>query len=152
MIKYNISKMSEENSFTTPIAAGQLKQGMNAILKNRPCKIISMSVSKTGKHGHAKAHFIGTDVFTGKKYEEVCPTTHTMWQPILEKKEYVVADIDEEYFSLLNDNGDTKDDLRVFEGDMFNKIQKHFYKDNEVIVCILSWGEEEAVISFRIDK
>ena len=29
-------------------------------------KIIEISVSKTGKHGHAKAAITGIDIFTGK--------------------------------------------------------------------------------------
>ena len=28
----------------------------------RPCKIVDMSTSKTGKHGHAKVHLVGIDV------------------------------------------------------------------------------------------
>ena len=49
-----------------PLAAGQVKQGMMAILKGKPCKITAKSVSKTGKHGHAKCKFRGQDIFTKK--------------------------------------------------------------------------------------
>ena len=59
---------------TTPIQAGQVKKGMFAMLKDRPCKVIDVSVSKTGKHGHAKARLTGTDVFNGKKYEDIKAT------------------------------------------------------------------------------
>ena len=31
-------------------------------LIGRPCKIVDMSTSKTGKHGHAKVHLVGIDV------------------------------------------------------------------------------------------
>ena len=34
--------------------------------QNRPCKIVEMSTSKTGKHGHAKVHMVALDIFTGK--------------------------------------------------------------------------------------
>ena len=30
----------------------------------RPCKIVDMSTSKTGKHGHAKVHLVAIDVRT----------------------------------------------------------------------------------------
>jgi translation initiation factor 5A len=32
------------------------------VMKGRPCKIVDMSTSKTGKHGHAKVHLVGIDV------------------------------------------------------------------------------------------
>lgn len=34
-------------------------------IQNRPCKIVEMSTSKTGKHGHAKVHMVALDIFTG---------------------------------------------------------------------------------------
>ena len=45
-------------SHIIPILAGQIKVGMHAVLKDRPCKIINVSISKTG---HAKANFKGSD-------------------------------------------------------------------------------------------
>ena len=35
-------------------------------IKGRPCKVLSISVSKTGKHGHAKCNFETVDIFNGK--------------------------------------------------------------------------------------
>lgn len=35
------------------------------IISGRPCKIVEMSTSKTGKHGHAKVHLVGIDVSFG---------------------------------------------------------------------------------------
>lgn len=57
-------------------------------IKNRPCKIVDMSTSKTGKHGHAKVHLVAIDLFTGKKLEELCPSTHNMDVPNVTRREY----------------------------------------------------------------
>ena len=50
--------------------------------------IVPISISKTGKHGHAKAHMVGIDIFTGKKYEEMATTSHNIEIPFVEKIDY----------------------------------------------------------------
>jgi len=39
-------------SETIPMEAGQIKKGGYICIKGRPCKVVSVSTSKTGKHGH----------------------------------------------------------------------------------------------------
>lgn len=46
----------------TFLQCSALRKGGHVVIKGRPCKIIDMSTSKTGKHGHAKVHLIATDV------------------------------------------------------------------------------------------
>jgi translation initiation factor 5A len=86
-----------------------------------------MSTSKTGKHGHAKVHLVAIDIFTGKKLEELCPSTHNMNVPNVTRKEYQLLDVsDDGFLNLMDDNGDTKDDVKIPDGEVGDKIEKLF--------------------------
>lgn len=64
-------------------------------------KVVNVSTSKTGKHGHAKANFTATDIFTGKKLEDVIPSTHTTSVPVVRRNEYQLLDISDDGFCSL---------------------------------------------------
>lgn len=96
-----------------PMQCSALRKNGFVMIKNRPCKIVEMSTSKTGKHGHAKVHLVGIDIFTGKKLEDICPSTHNMDVPNVNRQEYQVICFEEGYFHLMDDAGDTREDLKV---------------------------------------
>ena len=100
------------SSHTFPMQAGSIRKGGHMMIKDKPCKVMDISTSKTGKHGHAKANITGVDIFTGKKYEDSCPTSHNVEVPNITRVEYQLLNVTEDgQVSLLTDSGETKDDL-----------------------------------------
>ena len=84
------------------------------MIKGHPCKVVSFSTAKTGKHGAAKAMVTGIDIFTSNKYECTFSTSDNVDAPLIDRKEYTLNFIDDEGFmSLMNDCGEIKEDLKV---------------------------------------
>jgi len=135
-------------SETYPQQCSALRKNGHVVIKNRPCKIVEMSTSKTGKHGHAKVHLVGIDIFTGKKYEDICPSTHNMNVPHVKRKDYQLIDIDDGYLSLMDDNGETKDDVKLPDNDTGKEIMAKM--DDGVLVTILTAMGEEAAVGYKM--
>ena len=137
------------SSATYPMQCSALRKNGFVVIKSRPCKIVDMSTSKTGKHGHAKVHLVAIDIFTGKKLEYLSPSTHNMEVPVVKRNEYQLLDIDDGFLSLMNMDGDTKDDVKAPEGELGDSLQTAFDEGKDLMVTIISAMGEEAAISFK---
>ncbi|KUL88472.1 hypothetical protein ZTR_05369 [Talaromyces verruculosus] len=135
-------------SATYPMQCSALRKNGYVVIKGRPCKIVDMSTSKTGKHGHAKVHLVALDIFTGKKLEDLSPSTHNMDVPNVTRKEYQLLDVtDDGFLSLMDEAGNTKDDVKKPDGEIGDRIDKLFTEEGkDVNVTVMSaMGEEVAV-------
>merc|ERR1712138_338344 len=101
-------------SATISVEAGQIRKGGYIMIKGKACKVKDVSVSKTGKHGHAKCKFAASDIFTGATCEELCPSTHSIDVPVVTKSDWQIQGLqDETYVLLMNDDGDMREDLQT---------------------------------------
>ena len=133
-------------------------------LQNRPCKIVEMSTSKTGKHGHAKVHLVALDIFTGwlsifltcnfnvfydpsfpgKKLEDICPSTHNMEVPNVKRKDYQLIGMDDDFLSLMDDSGDTRDDLKcpAEDSDVGKEVRDAISNEADILVSTFDRTDE----------
>lgn len=63
-----------------------LKEGKYVVIDEEPCTIMSITTSKPGKHGAAKARIEGMGVFDSQKRTAVQPVTAKMYVPIIERR------------------------------------------------------------------
>jgi|Dee2metaT_5_FD_contig_121_12868_length_1065_multi_4_in_0_out_0_1 translation initiation factor 5A len=145
------------SSLTYPMQAGALRKGGYCMLKGFPCKLIEITTSKTGKHGHAKAAITGIDIFTDKKVEDMTPTSHNMEVPNVTRTEYQLIDLDPDAgsVSVLLENGDTKDDLNLAKktdgnyDEVSEKIIAAFEKGDAILVTVLAAMNKEKIVAFK---
>merc|ERR1739841_84449 len=137
-------------SKTIPTQCSALRKNGFVMIKNRPCKIVEMSTSKTGKHGHAKVHMVALDIFTGKKLEDICPSTHNMNVPNVTRKDYQMVNIDDGFAELMDDDGEPKDDLKVPEDDIGKEVTQKFNDGEQFSVTVLSACGEERIVGTKV--
>ena len=71
---------------TTRIAIKNLKPGKYCVIDGEPCRVTSLTKSKPGKHGGAKARLDAVGIFDGRKRSIVKPASAEIEVPIVEKK------------------------------------------------------------------
>ncbi|MDP3734086.1 MAG: translation initiation factor IF-5A [Nanoarchaeota archaeon] len=75
------------------VSIGSLKKGDTIIIDNAACKIMDVSISKPGKHGHAKINLTAVGLLDDKKRNIVMPGHDRVETPIVEKKTAQVLSI-----------------------------------------------------------
>ena len=134
--------------------AGDIRKNGYIVIKGRPCRVTDVSTSKTGKHGHAKCNFVATDIFTGKKLEDIVPSTHGTTVPNVFRSEYTLLDItDEDYLSLMDEGGETREDLKMPERpeELVKSIREGFDAGDSLILAVVKAMGEEHVMACKKD-
>ncbi|MBX8634838.1 MAG: translation initiation factor IF-5A [Thermoplasmata archaeon] len=85
----------------------ELKEGRYLLIDDQPCKILSITTSKPGKHGEAKARIDAVGVFDGQKRSLVHPVKHKIQIPQMDKRKAQVLSTSGEEVQLM--------DLETFE-------------------------------------
>jgi translation initiation factor 5A len=146
---------------TTPIRVGELKKGGMVMIKGHACKIVDYSTAKTGKHGSAKAMYVGIDIFTGNKHEDTAPTGANTAAPVVERREWLLTDINDDdandvgsIASLLDpEKGDTRDDLRIPDDKEYANMRAALLEDQkDVFVMVIEAVGKAKVLPEFVQK
>lgn len=71
----------------------ELKVNRYIIIDDEPCKIVSITTSKPGKHGEAKARIEAIGIFDNQKRSIVNPVRHKVNIPLIDKRTAQVISI-----------------------------------------------------------
>jgi translation initiation factor 5A len=71
----------------------ELKEGRYMLIDEEPCRILSIQMSKPGKHGEAKARIDAVGIFDGSKRSVVFPVKHKVQVPIIGKRQAQVISL-----------------------------------------------------------
>ena len=75
------------------VSIGTLGKGSYIVLDGAACKITDIQVSKTGKHGHAKARVTAVGILDNKKRIAVMPGHDNVDVPIVDKRSAQVLSV-----------------------------------------------------------
>mmetsp|Transcript_20263 Transcript_20263/g.20380 ORF Transcript_20263/g.20380 Transcript_20263/m.20380 type:complete len:162 (+) Transcript_20263:94-579(+) len=149
---YDFSTGDAGASHSTPSEAGQIRVGGYMMIKEHPCKVSHVSTSKTGKHGSAKCNFTAIDIFTGKKYEDIIPSTATTNIPIVKRCEYSLVDItDDDFCSLMTEEGNVREDIKLptYPDGFGREIKLAFETGKPLMVTVVSACGTDQITAFK---
>ncbi len=79
-----------------------LKEGRYMNIDDEPCKIMSISTSKPGKHGEAKARIEAIGIFDGSKRSVVFPVKHKVQVPLIDKRQAQIVSLTDAEVQLMD--------------------------------------------------
>lgn len=104
----------------------ELKVGRYVNIDEEPCKILSISTSKPGKHGSAKANIDAASIFTGAKKSLVGPVSTKVQVPLIDKRKAQVLSVQ-------------GDEVQIMDLETYENITMAINADHE---CSLEPGAE----------
>lgn len=104
--------------------ASSLKKGSYVLIDDNACVVREVSMSKPGKHGHAKARIVAIDMITGSKKEIVKPGHDNVEVPIIAKQNAQVLSIEGNNVMLMDNESfeNLEADLEIADEDVKGKV------------------------------
>lgn len=148
VLDVNFSFALGSASLFYPAQASSVRKGGFILINGFPCKVVHMSTAKTGKHGGAKIHFTAVDIFTGKKMEAIEGSTANVEVPNVSRTEYTLIDISDDFLSLMDGDGATRQDIRTPDN-LRNELKQKFEQGINLFVTVTSAMGQEVAQEYR---
>ncbi len=118
------------------VNASSLKVGGYVIFDNVACKVSSIDISRTGKHGHAKARIQAISLTDGVKKVKLYPAHDKVEVPIIEKETAQVLSISGDSANVMDMKSYETFDLKI-PNDMKGQV-----KDGDQVNYWIIMGEK----------
>ena len=101
--------------------------------------MVEVSTSNTRKLGHAKCQLVASDIFNGKKLEDIVSSSHNCDVHHVNNTDFQLIDESRYGFeSLLANNGNIKDDIRIpFNEQLFIQIKDDLGEGKYIFLTIM---------------
>lgn len=152
-IDFEVHEVNTGAQEKTSIPVNKLQKNGYVLIEGRPCRVVDIQKFKIGKHGHAKAKIAGSDLFTGRRFETMLPSSHDIEVPFVERNEYSLINIDGKNTQLLDLQGNMREDVEILDDDEIGKKIKNAFENNEkeeeIIVTVISCLGNSKIVDFK---
>jgi translation initiation factor 5A len=114
---------------TTKKEAKELKVGSFVVIDGIPCKVVSIDISKPGKHGSAKMRVTAIGIFDNQKKTLLVPTDATVEVPMVKKFNAQVLSITGNMANVMN-----KDTYETFDVIIPEELRNEISEGKEIEV------------------
>ena len=98
---------------TKLIDATQVKEGSSIVLEGVACKVVSVEISRPGKHGHAKVRIGAVGLIDDKKRILVMPGHDSLEVPIIGKKNAQVLSVKDNMANVMDAESYETFDIKI---------------------------------------
>jgi len=118
------------------------RPGTYVLIDGEPCVVTSLSVSKPGKHGEAKARIEAVGIFDNVKRSLVKPGDYRIEIPIIEKKSAQVLSISGGTAQVMD-----LENYEVYETPVPEEMKEKLEEGREVLIW--KWGKKVIIKGLR---
>jgi len=137
------------------IQVNSIRVGSYILLDDVVVRVVETHTAKPGKHGSAKMLINAVEVITGKQKSGFCHTGGMIDVPVIDRKEYQLLDVNDNFLSLLDHNGNTRDDITIESNEIGDKIRSMFEKSEEtryIMVQVMHFMDVDLVVDAKFSN